>query len=83
VSGLAPEHARGLVTGLQGSANTLGGAFATPLTGLLIDNASPAAAVLTVGAVGIALAAVAALATRPSSPRDRSQHGPSAGSQPI
>ncbi|MFD1530674.1 hypothetical protein [Pseudonocardia aurantiaca] len=64
MSGLAPEHARGLVTGLQGSATTLGGAIATPLTGLLIDNASPAAAVLTVGTVGIALAAVAGLARR-------------------
>jgi MFS family permease len=84
VSGLAPEHARGLVTGLHGSAITLGGAVATPLTGLLIDQRSPAAAVLAVGAVGIALAVVAAFATRsPTSPGRGPQPPPSAGSQQI
>ena len=39
---LAPEHARGVVTGLHGSAITLGAAVGTPLAGLLIDLASPA-----------------------------------------
>jgi MFS family permease len=85
VSGLAPEHARGLVTGLHGSAITVGGAVATPLTGLLIDHGSPAVAILTVGSVGIALAVVAGLAVRrPARPAVRSQvAAPSAGSQPI
>jgi MFS family permease len=84
VSGLAPEHARGLVTGLQGSANTLGGALATPLTGLLIDVGSPSVAVLTVGLVGIVLAGVAWFASRRrTSPRGGSRRSPSAGSQPA
>ncbi|GAA0944063.1 MFS transporter [Pseudonocardia zijingensis] len=80
VSRLAPEHARGLVTGLHGSAITLGAAVATPLTGALVDIASPAVAVLTVGSAGLAAAVLVALLTRP--------HGgvrgtPSAPSQPI
>jgi predicted MFS family arabinose efflux permease len=84
VSGLAPEHARGLVTGLHGSAITLGGAVATPLTGLLIDHGSPAVAILTVGAVGLALAAVAGFTTRRRTTlRPSSRASPSAGSQPI
>jgi MFS family permease len=61
VSRLAPEHARGVVTGLHGSAITLGAAAGTPLAGLLIDLASPAAAVLTVGLVGLTVAALARL----------------------
>ena len=61
VSRLAPEHARGVVTGLHGSAITLGAAAGTPLAGLLIDLASPAAAVLAVGGLGLALAGVAGL----------------------
>ena len=58
VSALAPEHVRGLVTGLHGSAITAGAAIASPLAGLLIDNASPATAVVVVGASGLAAAAV-------------------------
>ncbi|OLT11027.1 hypothetical protein BJF78_27915 [Pseudonocardia sp. CNS-139] len=80
VSGLAPEHARGLVTGLHASANTLGGTIATPLTGLLIDVGSPAVAVVTVAAVSLALAACAGLATRLGT---RRVLVPSARSQPI
>lgn len=64
VTALAPEHARGLVIGLHGSAITLGAAAATPLAGLVIDVASPSAAVLVVGGLGIAAAGVAALAGR-------------------
>ena len=84
VSVLAPEHARGTVTGLHGSANTLGGAAATPLTGLLIDHGSPAVAILAVGAVGIALATAAGLAVRrPRTPVAVATVASSAGSQAI
>jgi MFS family permease len=61
VSRLAPEHARGVVSGLQGSAITLGAAAGTPLAGLLIDLASPAAAVLVVGLTGVGVAVAARL----------------------
>jgi len=82
VSLLAPEHARGLVTGLHGSAITLGAAISTPLTGLLIDLASPAAAVLTVGATGITVAAIVGVLELRST-RAESTITPSASSQPI
>jgi MFS family permease len=61
VSRLAPEHARGVVSGLQGSAITLGAAAGTPLAGLLIDLASPGTAVLVVGLVGLGVAVAARL----------------------
>ena len=64
VIGLAPEHARGLVTGLHASAFTTGGALATPLTGALIDAASPGTAVLVVAACGVVVATVAGLLMR-------------------
>jgi MFS family permease len=64
VTGLAPEHVRGLVSGLHGSAITLGAAAATPLAGLVVDVASPAAAVLVVGSIGLAVAAVVGLLGR-------------------
>lgn len=64
VSVLAPEPARGVVTGLHGSATTLGAAAGTPLAGLLIDVASPATAIVAIGIVGAALAGVAALLGR-------------------
>jgi len=80
VSVLAPEHVRGLVTGLHGSAITLGATVATPLAGLLVDIASPAVAVLTVGSVGLGAAALVGLLGR--SHRESSVT-PSAGSQPI
>jgi MFS family permease len=82
VSTLAPEHARGLVTGLHGSAITLGAAVATPLAGLLVDLASPAAAVLAVGGIGIGAAALVGLFGRPRM-RQETAVTPSGGSQPI
>ncbi len=60
VTTLAPEHSRGLATGLHGSSITAGAAFATPVAGLLIDVGSPSVAVITVGAAGVAVAGVAA-----------------------
>src|ERR671914_267303 len=82
VSTLAPEHARGLVTGLHGSAITIGATVATPLAGLLVDVASPAVAVLTVGGIGIGAAALVGLLGRPRR-RQETAVTPSAGSQPI
>jgi MFS family permease len=65
VAELAPAPVRGLLTGLLGSAITLGAALATPLTGLAVDLLSPAAALLLVGATGVCVAGIAALvATR-------------------
>jgi MFS family permease len=64
VSALAPEHVRGLVTGLHGSAITIGATVATPLAGLIVDIASPAVAVLTVASVGIGAAALVGLLGR-------------------
>jgi MFS family permease len=64
VSALAPEPARGVVTGLHGSATTLGAAAGTPLAGILIDTASPAVAIVAVAGAGLALACVAALLPR-------------------
>lgn len=64
ISGLAPERARGLVTGLHGSAITLGAAAGTPLAGFMIDQVSPGAAILTVGAAGICAAGLAWLLGR-------------------
>lgn len=80
VSALAPEHVRGLVTGLHGSAITLGATVATPLAGLLVDVASPAVAVLTVGSTGLGAAALVSLLGRH---RREARATPSAGSQPI
>jgi MFS family permease len=64
VSALAPEHVRGLVTGLHGSAITLGAAIATPLAGLVVDRASPATAVVVLGTTGLAVALLVALLSR-------------------
>jgi hypothetical protein len=80
VSALAPEHVRGLVTGLHGSAITLGATVATPLAGLLVDVASPAVAVLTVGSTGLGAAVLVGLLGRV---RREARVTPSAGSQPI
>ncbi|GAA5127802.1 MFS transporter [Pseudonocardia adelaidensis] len=80
VSALAPEHVRGLVTGLHGSAITLGATVATPLAGLLVDVASPAVAVLTVGCTGLGAAVLVWLLGRT---RGEACATPSAGSQPI
>lgn len=64
IAALAPDRVRGLVTGLQGSATTIGIAVATPLSGVLVDLASPAAAILACGAVALATAAVLAATLR-------------------
>jgi MFS family permease len=77
VSTLTPEHVRGLVTGLHGSAITIGAAVATPLAGLLVDVASPAVAVLTVGSAGLGAAIIVGLLAR------LAPVTPSADSQPI
>ena len=53
VGRLAPDAARGVATGLHGSAIMGGAALAQPLTGVLIDRVSPTAALL--AAVGICL----------------------------
>ncbi|GLZ55317.1 hypothetical protein Acsp07_49340 [Actinomycetospora sp. NBRC 106378] len=53
VGRLAPDGARGVATGLHGSAIMLGAALAQPLTGVLIDRVSPTVALL--AAVGICL----------------------------
>ncbi len=60
VGRLAPDAARGVATGLHGSAIMLGAAVAQPLTGLLIDRASPTVAILAAIGVtaGVALVAV-------------------------
>ncbi|MDL5160048.1 MFS transporter [Actinomycetospora termitidis] len=60
VGRLAPDGARGVATGLHGSAIMLGAALAQPLTGLLIDRVSPTAALL--AAVGICLLVAAGAA---------------------
>lgn len=81
VSVLAPESARGVVTGLHGSAITLGAAAGTPLAGVLIDAASPAVAVLVIGLAGTALAGGAALLARggrPVAQRPRNSSTPAA-----
>ena len=60
IGDLAPDRVRGLVTGLQGSATTLGIAIATPLAGVLVDTASPGVAMLACGSVAVVAAGVAA-----------------------
>lgn len=60
IGDLTPDRVRGLVTGLQGSATTLGIALATPLSGFLVDAASPALAIVVCGSVAVLGAVVAA-----------------------
>jgi MFS family permease len=76
VAGLAPDAARGLVTGLHGSALTLGAAVGAPLAGLLIDAASPGTAIVAVALTGSAAAGLAAVLAR-SAPRPVASSGPS------
>lgn len=59
VGRLAPESVRGVVTGLHGSAITVGQAIAAPVSGVLIDGVGPPAAILVAvaGALVVALAA--------------------------
>nr|WP_255426837.1 MFS transporter [Pseudonocardia sp. C8] len=65
---LAPDRVRGLVTGLQGSATTLGIALAGPLSGALVDAASPALAIVVCAAVATVVAGVAAVLMRSRGP---------------
>ncbi|WP_433277686.1 MFS transporter [Pseudonocardia xinjiangensis] len=93
VSRLAPEHARGVVTGLHGSAITVGAAISTPTAGALIDIGSPALAITVAGTAGIGVAAVAALLAHrgervhrnppDTAPVPPLTVGPSVDSQPI
>lgn len=64
VAELATERVRGIVTGLQGSATTAGMAIATPLSGALVDAASPSVAILACAGVAIATAVVSAVLMR-------------------
>lgn len=79
VGGLAPDAVRGLVTGLQGSATTLGLAIANPLSGVLVDVASPATAVLVCGSVAVLTGGVATLLLRPAAPPDGRRPGRPSG----
>ncbi|MFP5069004.1 MFS transporter [Pseudonocardia nantongensis] len=65
VGELAPDAVRGMVTGLQGSAATIGIALANPLSGFLVDAASPAVAILACGSVAVLVAGAAALLMQP------------------
>ncbi|WP_433802435.1 MFS transporter [Actinomycetospora sp. CA-084318] len=62
VGRLAPDAARGVATGLHGSAIMLGAALAQPLTGVLIDRVSPTAALLAAVGICLVVAGRAALA---------------------
>ncbi len=64
VAELAAERVRGVVTGLQGSATTAGMAIATPLSGVLVDAASPPVAIVACAGVAIATAVVSAVLMR-------------------
>ena len=75
VGELAPDRVRGLVTGLQGSATTLGIAFATPLSGFLVDAVSPAMAIVVCGSVAAASAVVAGYLMRGGAADERSVSG--------
>lgn len=70
VGRLAPDAARGVATGLHGSALMVGATLASPLTGLLIDAVAPAAAIVAAALVTGAVALVAAVVagTRTPSP---------------
>ncbi|MBC6446954.1 MFS transporter [Actinokineospora xionganensis] len=64
VSSLAPASMRGVATGLQSSAFTLGAAAGTPLVGFVVDHGSPAWGFAVVGAGGLIVAGVAAATWR-------------------
>lgn len=63
VGRLAPDAARGVATGLHGSALMAGATVASPLAGVLIDAVAPGAAIATASALALAVALLAALAT--------------------
>jgi MFS family permease len=73
VSRLAPEAVRGLVMGLQGSALTTGLAIGAPLTGAVVDAASPAWGFAVAGAAGAVLAGAAAVVQRVAAARPRAR----------
>ncbi|MDQ4116036.1 MAG: MFS transporter [Actinomycetota bacterium] len=64
VADLGSDRVRGIVTGLQGSATTAGMAIATPLSGALVDAASPRVAILVCAGVAVAAAGVSATLMR-------------------
>jgi sugar phosphate permease len=64
VGRLAPDAARGVATGLHGSALMAGATVAAPLTGVLIDAVAPAAAVVAAAAVTLAVALAAGCVVR-------------------
>jgi MFS family permease len=61
VARLAPPAVRGLATGLQSSAFTLGQAAGAPAAGFMVDHGSPAWGFAVAGAGGLLVAAVAGL----------------------
>ena len=71
VGRLAPDAARGVATGLHGSAIMLGAALAQPLTGVLIDRVSPTAALLSAVGIGLLVALGAAVTLRGARPPAR------------
>lgn len=60
VARLAPPAVRGVATGLQSSAFTLGQAAGAPVVGFVVDHASPAWGFAVAGLGGVVVAAVAA-----------------------
>ncbi|QKV90704.1 MFS transporter [Streptomyces sp. NA02950] len=75
VGRLAPDAARGTATGLHSSAIMAGGAVAGPLTGVLIETASPAVAILAAAGACALVAALASIADRgPTGPVGRRPH---------
>ncbi|MFP5020926.1 MFS transporter [Pseudonocardia phyllosphaerae] len=66
IGDLSPDGLRGLITGLQGSATTIGIALANPLSGSLVDAFSPPVAILVCGSVAVVLSGVTAALMRRS-----------------
>lgn len=63
VGRLAPDDARGVATGLHGSALMVGATVASPLAGVLIDGVAPAAAIGAAAGLTLLVAVVSALVT--------------------
>jgi len=68
VGRLAPDAARGVATGFHGSALMVGATVASPLSGVLIEAVSPAAAVAAASSVALVVALVAGAVGRPRGP---------------
>lgn len=73
---LAPEPARGHVTGLHVSALTVGAAVGAPVIGLVVDSADPRWGFVAIGAAGLALALAIALSERLGGPEPRRDDRP-------